>query len=72
MTTIKLSVCAAAVAALLSGCAYNSAEVKPAPKYPTLTGAQPLVIGHRGTAGYRPEHTLASYQLAIELGADCI
>jgi glycerophosphoryl diester phosphodiesterase len=72
MTTIKLSACAAAVAALLSGCAYNAAEVKPAPKYPTLTGAQPLVLGHRGTAGYRPEHTLASYKLAIEMGADFI
>jgi glycerophosphoryl diester phosphodiesterase len=31
-----------------------------------------IVIGHRGTAGYRPEHTLASYQLAIDLGADFI
>ena len=32
----------------------------------------PLVIGHRGACGYRPEHTLASYQLAIEMGADYI
>ena len=31
-----------------------------------------LVIGHRGSSGYRPEHTLASYQLAIDLGADFI
>ena len=31
-----------------------------------------LVIGHRGASGYRPEHTLASYRLAIELGADYI
>jgi len=30
------------------------------------------VIGHRGASGYRPEHTLASYQLAIDLGADFI
>ncbi len=36
------------------------------------TGSLPLVIGHRGASGYRPEHTLASYQLAIELGADYI
>jgi glycerophosphoryl diester phosphodiesterase len=35
-------------------------------------GAHPLVIGHRGASGYRPEHTLASYQLAAELGADYI
>src|SRR5512133_3958625 len=32
----------------------------------------PLVIGHRGASGYRPEHTLASYKLAIEMGADYI
>ncbi len=33
---------------------------------------RPLVIGHRGSPGYMPEHTLASYALAIELGADYI
>jgi glycerophosphoryl diester phosphodiesterase len=33
---------------------------------------EPLVIGHRGASGYRPEHTLAAYQLAIDLGADYI
>jgi glycerophosphoryl diester phosphodiesterase len=32
----------------------------------------PLVIGHRGASGYRPEHTLASYRLAIGMGADFI
>jgi glycerophosphoryl diester phosphodiesterase len=29
-----------------------------------------LVIAHRGASGYRPEHTLAAYELAAELGAD--
>src|SRR6266542_2938464 len=33
---------------------------------------KPLVVGHRGASGYRPEHTLASYELAIEMGADFI
>lgn len=32
----------------------------------------PLVIGHRGATGYLPEHTLASYELAIQQGADYI
>jgi glycerophosphoryl diester phosphodiesterase len=32
----------------------------------------PLVIGHRGASGHRPEHTLEAYQLAIEMGADFI
>ena len=34
--------------------------------------AQPIVIAHRGASGERPEHTLASYALAIEQGADFI
>ncbi|HET8873018.1 MAG TPA: glycerophosphodiester phosphodiesterase [Gaiellaceae bacterium] len=34
--------------------------------------ARPIVIGHRGASGYRPEHTLASYELAIAMGADYI
>lgn len=42
------------------------------PAYNTLDGTAPLVIGHRGASGLRPEHTLASYQLAIEQGADFI
>jgi len=32
----------------------------------------PLVIGHRGAPAYRPEHTSASFKLAMELGADLI
>ena len=32
----------------------------------------PLIIGHRGASGYRPEHTIESYRLAIEQGADVI
>ncbi|CAB4867947.1 unannotated protein [freshwater metagenome] len=32
----------------------------------------PLVIGHRGAAGYLPDHTLRGYALAIKLGADYV
>ncbi|MEA5620486.1 glycerophosphodiester phosphodiesterase [Cronbergia sp. UHCC 0137] len=32
----------------------------------------PIIIAHRGASGYRPEHTLAAYKLAIDLGADYI
>jgi glycerophosphoryl diester phosphodiesterase len=32
----------------------------------------PLVIGHRGASGYRPEHTRSAYELAITLGVDAI
>ncbi|WP_370618110.1 glycerophosphodiester phosphodiesterase [Mumia sp. Pv 4-285] len=31
-----------------------------------------IVIAHRGASGYRPEHTLAAYELAIRQGADVI
>jgi glycerophosphoryl diester phosphodiesterase len=34
--------------------------------------ARPLVIAHRGASGYRPEHTLESYRVAIALGADYV
>ncbi len=30
----------------------------------------PVVIGHRGAAAHRPEHTRAGYELAADLGAD--
>lgn len=33
---------------------------------------RPIVVGHRGASGYRPEHTLASYTLAAHMGADFI
>ncbi len=33
---------------------------------------RPTIIGHRGASGYRPEHTLASYRLALDLGADIV
>ncbi|HTI24609.1 MAG TPA: glycerophosphodiester phosphodiesterase [Kutzneria sp.] len=35
-------------------------------------GHGPTVIGHRGASGYRPEHTLASYELAARMGADYV
>lgn len=42
------------------------------PGLPTLRGQAPIVIGHRGSSGTRPEHTLESYRTAIEAGADFI
>lgn len=37
-----------------------------------MTRSRPLVIGHRGSPGYRPEHTRSSYELAIAHGADAV
>lgn len=45
----------------------------PALAHPRDEGAKhPTIYGHRGAAGYRPEHTLASYRLAARLGADYV
>jgi len=48
----------------------NVASLTAATRHPAAVA--PLVIGHRGAAGYRPEHTLASYELAARMGADFI
>ncbi|HVW44241.1 MAG TPA: glycerophosphodiester phosphodiesterase [Amycolatopsis sp.] len=34
--------------------------------------AGPVVVGHRGAPGYRPEHTLASYELAFRQGVNWV
>lgn len=55
---------------ILTGCT-SLLAAKPEQKEKSLAD-QVLVIGHRGACGYRPEHTMASYEIAIEMGADFI
>lgn len=55
-------------AALLQACGGSDDS----PAFKTLTGAEPLVIAHRGASGILPEHTLEAYRAAIEQGADFI
>ena len=43
-----------------------------APDKGSTTDSTVLNIGHRGASGYAPEHTFASYDLAIAMGADYI
>jgi glycerophosphoryl diester phosphodiesterase len=47
-----------------------SAWLEPGRESPADT--RPIIIGHRGASGHRPEHTLESYRLASEMGADYI
>jgi glycerophosphoryl diester phosphodiesterase len=47
------------------------ATAAPAALAPTRP-ARPVVVGHRGAPAYRPEHTAASFELAVDLGADLI
>ena len=58
----------------LLAAAAAAAAMAPAPVAAagTLFGAAPIVIGHRGASGYRPEHTLEAYSLAIAQGANYI
>lgn len=37
-----------------------------------MISSRPLIIGHRGASGYRPEHTRSAYELAFDLGADAV
>ena len=55
------------VAALLSACSPSESHAMEKP----LDG-QVIIIAHRGASGERPEHTIASYTLAIQQGADFI
>jgi glycerophosphoryl diester phosphodiesterase len=65
MTSLALRLaCAAALSAALAAPALA--------QYPTLDGKPPLVIGHRGAAGYLPDHTMEGYRKAIEMGVDFI
>jgi len=41
-------------------------------RWNTLHGSAPRIIAHRGASGYRPEHTLDAYLLAIAQGADAL
>jgi len=65
---------AATLALLLGACAANQAARRDARNDLSASNvsAVPIVIGHRGASGYLPEHTLASYWLAIEQGADYV
>jgi glycerophosphoryl diester phosphodiesterase len=36
------------------------------------TNAKPAVVGHRGASGHAPENTMASFALAVEMGADLV
>ncbi|MGW5030368.1 glycerophosphodiester phosphodiesterase [Streptomyces nigra] len=61
---LGLSGRAAAAGGGHGGAGQGSGGLKSLPK--------PTIIGHRGASGYRPEHTLGSYQLALDMGADIV
>lgn len=71
MTSLILRIaCTATLMAVLASPAV--AQVPATLKTPTLDGKPPLVVGHRGAAGYLPDHTMEGYRKAIEMGVDFI
>jgi glycerophosphoryl diester phosphodiesterase len=52
--------------------AFDDAGSAGPPGPPEHAIRSPIVIGHRGASGYRPEHTLAGYELAMGMGADYV
>lgn len=55
------------VALALSACSSGTAN-----QGKSAMAKDPIIIAHRGASGERPEHTIASYTLAVEQGADYI
>ncbi len=58
--------------ALTAGASVVATGVPAAASAAPARPGRSLVVGHRGASGYRPEHTLASYELAARMGADFI
>jgi glycerophosphoryl diester phosphodiesterase len=67
--TLRIAAAAVAVAATVTTL-ITTASASPHPPAHHSVAATPIVFGHRGAAGYRPEHTVDGYRLAAELGAD--
>lgn len=79
MRTRLLPLALAVVAAVAAPLAAQGTSTPPAAAPDARAAAvapvdtsRPLVVGHRGASGYRPEHTLAAYELAARMGADYI
>ncbi|WP_428311241.1 glycerophosphodiester phosphodiesterase family protein [Hydrocarboniphaga sp.] len=64
-----IAVCIAVV--VLCACHNGNNDDETAP-LPTLDGAAPLIIGHRGLPGLYPEETQPAYENAADAGADSL
>ena len=51
---------------------FSPAHLSSAAQQRSSSPPRPLLVAHRGASAYAPEHTLASYRLAIEQGADFV
>jgi len=57
---------------LIAGGALVSAHAQRATKSKASANSRKILVAHRGSSAYAPEHTLESYRLAIKQGADFV
>src|SRR5687767_5109116 len=72
LTTLLLLIFVLGAAALASASLADEDDRDRGRKGSARGQERPLVIAHRGASGYRPEHTLAAYELGARMGADYI
>jgi glycerophosphoryl diester phosphodiesterase len=70
MDSTRRTILSSVTALALAGCHREYSVTDDLP--PPIPPRRPIIIAHRGASGERPEHTLASYRLGIEQGADFI
>ena len=68
---LAASVALGFVVGLAAGAPAQAATDRSTPSKPIVDDT-PLVLAHRGASGYRPEHTLGAYRLAVRQCADYI
>jgi glycerophosphoryl diester phosphodiesterase len=72
MSHVTKRVLAGGLAVVAAAGAYVGLNGGSAPAVAEQGARTPIVIGHRGASGLRPEHTLSAYRMAISQGADYI
>jgi glycerophosphoryl diester phosphodiesterase len=72
MSHVRKRILAGSLAAVVAAGAYVGLTGGSVPAAAAPGARAPIVIGHRGASGLRPEHTLSSYTMAISQGADFI
>ena len=73
-TLLLLSIIASYTSSVAAATTTKQKKINRCPLRPSHNNIirTPLILGHRGASYHIPEHTLQSYRLALELGADYI
>ena len=71
-TTLLVPVAVAGTSSAAASTVQTSTPDRPGHRPEEGESLQPQIFAHRGASGYRPEHTLAAYELAVGMRADYI